>query len=60
MTAPTATDRAPGLTRRATVDAATVVILLVAAVLSLAVQGPWSRPRARQVLLVLCWLVAVG
>jgi fatty acid desaturase len=42
------------------VNAVAVVVLLVAAVLPLAVGGLWSRPRVRQVLLALCWLVAVG
>jgi hypothetical protein len=41
-------------------NAAAVVILTVAAVLPVAVLPLWRRPRARVVLLGVCWLVAVG
>jgi uncharacterized protein with PQ loop repeat len=42
------------------INAAAVVILTVAAVLPVAVLPLWRRRRAQAVLLVVCWLVAVG
>ncbi len=43
-----------------TINAAAVVILLVAAVLPLVALPLWSRLWARRVLLAVCWVVAVG
>jgi hypothetical protein len=42
------------------INAAAVVILAIAAVLPIAMLPLWQRPKARPVLLVLCWVVAVG
>lgn len=42
------------------INAAAVVILAVAAALPIAVVPLWRRPKARAVLLGVCWLVAVG
>jgi hypothetical protein len=42
------------------INAAAVVILAIAAVLPIAMLPLWQRPRARPVLLAVCWLVAVG
>jgi hypothetical protein len=42
------------------INAAAVAVLAIAAVLPIAMLPLWRRPRARQVLLAVCWLVAVG
>jgi hypothetical protein len=42
------------------INAAAVVILAIAAVLPITMLPLWQRPKARPVLLVLCWVVAVG
>jgi len=42
------------------INAAAVAVLAIAAVLPIAMLPLWRRPRARPVLLVVCWLVAVG
>ena len=42
------------------INAAAVAILAIAAVLPIAMLPLWRRPRARPVLLAVCWLVAVG
>jgi hypothetical protein len=42
------------------INAAAVAVLTIAAALPIAVLPLWRRPRARLVLLALCWLVAVG
>ena len=42
------------------INAAAVVILAIAAVLPIAMLPLWQRPRARPVLLAVCWVIAVG
>ena len=42
------------------INLAAVGVLLVAAVLPVAALPLWRRPRARRILLALCWVVAVG
>ena len=42
------------------INAAAVAVLAIAAVLPIAMLPLWRRPRARPVLLAVCWLVAVG
>jgi hypothetical protein len=42
------------------INAAAVVILAIAAVLPIAMLPLWERPRARPVLLAVCWVIAVG
>jgi hypothetical protein len=42
------------------INAAAVAVLAIAAVLPIAMLPLWRRPRARPVLLIVCWLVAVG
>jgi hypothetical protein len=42
------------------INAAAVIVLLLAAVLPVAVLPLWSRRGARPVLLAICWVIAVG
>lgn len=42
------------------INTAAAAILTIAAVLPIAMLPLWRRPRARTVLLVLCWVIAVG
>jgi hypothetical protein len=42
------------------INAAALAILAIAAMLPIAMLPLWRRPRARPVLLTICWLVAVG
>ena len=42
------------------INAAAVAILAIAAILPIAMLPLWRRPRARPLLLALCWLIAVG
>ena len=42
------------------INAIGAVIILIGAILPLVTLRGWRRPRARQVLLALCWIVVVG